>query len=172
MVGPPAPESTIRCHRLPEMELLFLSLLLLALSIGKYNNFNHNRFYALVCAKAGRKQILKRKCIPNLQRTKPGHSSGLSISNRQLATTSLVLKMADSNVPRFATKHSSAHLRPIQVATLQDTRLPSAPKKCLNAVWKDALSAILTMHLASASVLKNCKQITKAIFQVIKKGKK
>ena len=38
-------------------------------------------------------------------------------------------------------------------ATLLDTHLTSAPKKYLNAVWKDALSAFVTMRVAFSSVL-------------------
>ena len=37
------------------MELLLLSLLLLALSIGQYSNFDHNRFNALVRTKGENK---------------------------------------------------------------------------------------------------------------------
>ena len=73
------------------MELLFRSLLLLALSIGQYSNFNHNRFNALVCAKGenkyGKENALQ---IYREQSRVTRLVTGLSISNRQLATSSLV----------------------------------------------------------------------------------
>ena len=101
------------------------------------------------------KANMEKKMHSKFKRTNSSNSSRLSISNRQLATTSLILKIADSNVPRLRPNIHQNILDLKLVATLLDTRLPSAPKKCLNAVWKDALSAFLTMRVAFSSVLTN-----------------
>ena len=55
-------------------------------------------------------------------------------------------KMTASNIRKLVTNiyQHIAHLKQVSAC------LPSAPKRSLNAVWKAALSAFLTMHVASA----------------------
>ena len=76
------------------------------------------------------------------------------------------VKITASNIRKLG-QNIYQHISHLKlVASLLDMRLPSASKKCLNVVCKDALSAFLTMHLnICISFDKQITKVTDRIFE-------